>query len=455
MKMRKLLILLAVVFCIQPASAQKHTVLEKLRCISTAGPTMLYLKDAGIKKTIASQLSQVLVQFGYPAITDTNTIANIEFPARMVGLNSNDLTFSGSDTTSLHLYVDFYETPPYNYLGLLKTDPNPPPRGTSIFLVKAGIFAHNKEQIFGQEMTVTVSPGESMGMGVPYNGRMGQLSVTQRAFTELFRTSMKNLLDPENAMASIQLKALPVFIADDYILPKIADKTRTLVTNNKNISRYFYNEQPEMIRLGDAVYEEVMLKGKKAQKYPADIIRMIKSRPNYSGSDFVFLRQECRDVVRDKNYLIKLCTQVDPQNMREDPYTFTNFLPRDFHYLFLENDTIAKFTIEGEVTDDKNKLYPEKVSNGIDSSSLFTISSLFQPYFVRYDYILKGTIAKKKFTIKCSGNRNIVKEIFLDDELVCIAQGKFSPEKFVIFNASLSPEILNPLLMIGFNRFLE
>jgi hypothetical protein len=456
MKMRKLLILPAVFFCMKCAFAQKQMmVLEKLRCLSTSGPTMLYLKDAGIKKTIASQLSQVLVQLGYPALTDTNTIANLEFPARMVDLNRNDLAFSGSDTAILHLYLDFYETSAYNYFAPAGTTAAPVSGGNNFFMLRASIFKYDKSQVFREEMNIRVLPGESMGMGVPYNGRMGQLAVTQRGFTELFRSATKILLDPENAMTLIQLKALPVFMGDDYILPKISGKTRTLVTTSKNISRYFYNEQPEMIRLGDAVYEEIILKGKKAQKYPADITAMIKSRANYGNSDFIFLRQECRDVLRDKNYLIKLCAQIDPQNMREGPYMFTNFLPLDFHYLFLENDTIAKFTIEGEVTDEKNKLYPETVSNGIDSSSFFTISTLFKPYFVRYDYIVKGTIGKKKFAIKCSGNRNHVKEIYLDDELVCIAQGKFSPEKFVVFNASLSPEIMNPLLMIGFNRFLE
>lgn len=49
----------------------------------------------------------------------------------------------------------------------------------------------------------------------------------------------------------------------------------------------------------------------------------------------------------------------------------------------------------------------------------------------------------------------MVKEIFLDNTLVRIMQGKFSSKKFVLFDASLSPELLNRLFMIGFNRFFE
>ena len=72
-----------------------------------------------------------------------------------------------------------------------------------------------------------------------------------------------------------------------------------------------------------------------------------------------------------------------------------------------------------------------------------------------YDYIASGKMGDLDFEIKCSGFRNTIKEIYLDKKLICIAQGKYSPEKFVIFDASLSPEMLNRLFMIGFNRFFE
>jgi hypothetical protein len=458
MKMRKLILFLAVVFCMHIASAQKKIVLEKLRCLSSTGPTMSYLKDEGIRKMIARQLSQTLVQLGYPALADSNRLTNLEFPARITDLNTNDISFSSNDTSDLHLYLDFYEVSPDAYFSAFAQptgDTSMFSRARSVFLLRAGIFNSNKKQLFAEELNVVISGAESIGIGIPYYTKIGQLSLTQKGFTELFRSSMQILLDPNNQLSMIEMKASPAFIVDDYILPKILNRPRTFITSNKNISRYTYNNKTEMLRLGDAMYEEIILKGKKALKYPDDITEMIKSRVNYINSDFVFLRQECRDVIRDKNYLIKLCAQIDPQNMREEPYTFTNFLPLDFHYLLLENDTVAKFTIQNNVVDDTKKIYPAKVSNGIDSSSIFTITVAQQPYAVRYEYVVKGMIAKKQFTIKCSGNRNMIKEIYLGDQLVCIAQGKFSPEKFVVFDASLSSEILNPLLMIGFNRFFE
>ena len=162
--------------------------------------------------------------------------------------------------------------------------------------------------------------------------------------------------------------------------------------------------------------------------------------------------------MRDKNYLIKLTVQVDRSIPPTDQsLLLTNFLPGNMHHLFLENDTIAKFYIEKGVPSDSNKVLPGIMTNGYDSISAYRNNSGFQsaPWDVVYDYVVKGIIGKQAFGIKCSGIRNTIKEIFLDDKLVCIAQGKFSPEKFVVFDASLSSELLNRLFMIGFNRFFE
>ena len=96
------------------------------------------------------------------------------------------------------------------------------------------------------------------------------------------------------------------------------------------------------------------------------------------------------------------------------------------------------------------------MTNGFDTLTYQTNPGYqAAPWDVVYEYIVKGTMAKQDFTIKYSGIRNTIKEFYLNNTLVCIAQGKFSPEKFVLFDASLSPELLNRLFMIGFNRFFE
>jgi hypothetical protein len=52
-----------------------------------------------------------------------------------------------------------------------------------------------------------------------------------------------------------------------------------------------------MIRMGEPVYEEILLKGKKRTNTRMILQPPLKNANHYASSDFVFLREECRDVI--------------------------------------------------------------------------------------------------------------------------------------------------------------
>ncbi|MES2331968.1 MAG: hypothetical protein V4539_20340 [Bacteroidota bacterium] len=461
--MRKLILFLLFIFCARIAQAQKSIVLEKLRCFSATGMTMNYFKDDEIRKTIAAQLSKTLLQYHHLPLEDTTTLPNIEYLNSGGNLPPVDLAFTRDDSR-LHLYIDLFEVEPstfFAYPDNIPTDTAIKERAKSVFLIKGSLINADKTLAFSEQLNVVVSAAETQSMGIVYryryfggDSRLRQIVTPPKAFIGLFKAVTNILFNPANQLEMVEIKASPAYFAENFIIPNIFNQSKIFVSTTKNISTYQYAGNAEMIRLGPALYEEVMLKGKNPQKYPNDITTAIKNTAHYGSSDFVFLRQDCRDVIRDKNYLLKLTTQIDPGNMQMAPFTFTNFLIGKFHYLLQEKDTIAQFNILKHIPDENKKLYPNRISNGNDTS-FFTISTANPEARLTYDYIATGTIGNQNFTIKCSGFTNTVKEIYLGSKLICIAQGKFSPEKFVVFDASLSPELLNQLFMIGFNRFFE
>ncbi|MDB5211138.1 MAG: hypothetical protein JWQ30_1965 [Sediminibacterium sp.] len=461
MNMRKIILFLLLILCARVVQAQKNIVLEKMRCFSATGITMNYFKDEAIRKTIAAQLSKTLLQHHHLSLTDTSTLPNIEYLNSVGNLPPVDLAFTRDDSR-LHLYIDLFEIEPstfFAYPDNIPGDTTIKERAKSVFLIKGSLINSDKTIAFSEQLNVVVSAAETQSMGIVYryfggDGRLRQIVTPPKAFMELFKAATNILFNPANQLEMVEIKASPAYFAENFIIPNIFNQPKIFVSTIKNISTYNYAGSAEMIRLGPALYEEVMLKGKNPQKYPNDITTAIKNTAHYAGSDFVFLRQDCRDVIRDKNYLLKLTTQVDPENMQMAPFTFTNFLTGKFHYLFQEKDTIARFNILKRIPDESKKLYPNRISNGNDTS-FFTVSTANPEARVTYDYVATGTIGNQNFTIKCSGFTNTVKEIYLGNKLICIAQGKFSPEKFVVFDASLSPELLNQLFMIGFNRFFE
>ena len=182
----------------------------------------------------------------------------------------------------------------------------------------------------------------------------------------------------------------------------------------------------------------------------------IRNAKNNQASDFVFLRQDCRDVARDKNYLIKLAVQIDPDFRANGPKTvFTNFLEERIHYLLNDKDTVASFTIRKNLLNTEGKkIYLNQVSNGSDVNSIFRMDNTSE-WMIRYNYTLSGIINGKYFSILCAGTDNSVKEFYLEGKMVCVSEGGNSLKKFVVIDASLNAELLNQLFIIGFNAFIE
>jgi len=459
--LKKIYSILLLAIFINPLFAQRTVILEKIRSLSFNKPMKDFLQDPTIKQTIAEDLDAILQKHQLLPLFLTRPV-NVEFIPYGVQVLNAAPGFTDTDTTHLHLYLDIFETSP----GAFFTQPeNYPPdsevvkRAATVLLLRASLFNPDKSLFLSEVLNVIVSTGETPGIGYLFGGiKYADLTILPKAFTQLLKVASYLLFDPKNEMANVEIKVQPGFMMDNYLLPKTINKPRIFVQTKNNISSYLLNGTTEMIRQSEPVYEEIMIKGKKAQKYPDDLTNTIKLTPHFNNSDYVFLRQECRDVIKDKNYLIKLTVQVDRSDLPENQDLFlTNFLPGDFHYLFLENDTIAKFRIEKGIPSDSNKIFTGIMTNGYDTASVYRTNPGLQsaPWDLVYDYVVKGTLAKQSFSIKCSGVRNTIKEIYLNDKLVCIAQGKFRPEKFVLFDASLSPELLNRLFMIGFNRFFE
>ncbi len=461
--MRTIITCLLFLLAVQTVPAQQKIVLENLRLYNLNGPLLRYLQSPEIKQTIATELNQLLGQKMNGQLTNTN-----DLPIELLDFNFVvpviKPVFADQDPHLLHLYLDFIEADPYFFFRYDKEneiDSATQKRVKTVFILKAYVFSADKKLVQSELLNVLISVAETPGIGNLYNLgiRFTELSVTPKTFTELFKKCTSVLLDTANDLSAIEVKLQPAYLADNYLLPKTLNRSRTFVSTQKNISSYLLGRQSEMIRMGEPLYEEMLLKGKKAQKYPDQITAAIKATENFAKSDYVFLRQEGRDVLRDKNYLIKLCTQIDPTDIPADRnLLFTRFLPGNFHYLLQENDTLAQFSILKEVTEKANKIYPNIITNGYDSTGFSTLPAFGNrtaEWPVVYRYVINGSLSGLPFRIKCSGFDNSLREFFLGDQLVCIAQGKFNPEKFVLFDASLSPEKLNQLFLIGFNRFLE
>jgi hypothetical protein len=431
--------------------------LEELHIYSSSGPIMIYWQSELLKKSFISNLSSSLLKYRSLTLVDT-----AQFPINDI-FNTNTAftitpSFSDKDTSLLHLYVDIYELPPASYFLNSKKgseDSNIYKKSKTIFLISVSIVNSKKRVINQETLHISAYNAETIGMGLKYEFNGTFLVTTLSGFNAMLKKGLDIMLNPSSDAELVEMMLPTAFALDNFILPFAANKARTPVITVKNISQFNYAGSQQMIRKGEKQYEEIRLKGKNALTYPRDLTAAIKKTYDYEKSDYVFLRQEGRDIIKDRNYLLKLTVQIDPFFRPANPdLLFTNFLAGPFHFLLNDKDTIASFEIKKEVrTNNGEKLFFNTVYNGLDSSSIYTMDNLSREWPAVFNYVIKGIINKQPFVIEIIGS--YLKKIYLNEKLVCIIDGHFVIDKMVILDQSIEPELMNQLLLIATNNFLE
>lgn len=451
--MKKLLFLFLMVLVTNALTAQKKIVLQSIHCKSTLGPVMNYLLLPVTSQSFLSQLNHASLKYLDMPLSDTSKL-----PLQILQAESKPIdpfiTVSAADTNSLHLYLTILEHTPYTFYALGKIempDSSTLKRIKSIFQFTALLVNHKKEVVLDKAIGISVSPGETQGIGIVSQN----LLITQKGFTEISRIATQLLMQPSDDTEMLEIKAPSVFLRDDFLPFISATQHKTQVTLKKEMASFMYQDQSELWRAGEAVFEKIVFSGRNATKISNEIRKSILKTEDAVSSEFVFLRQEFRDVVRDKNYLLQLLFQISGAALTNSPADPSNRFPlHNMNYLLQDQDTVAAFSVATQSKDRLIHVYPNRIWNGYDTATTAVMGLMNQKIALNDDYLIQGTIRDSSFTIRCTG-RNTLKEFLINDRLVCIAQGKFMPERFVHFDASLSPELLNQLFMIGFARFFE
>lgn len=468
--MRKFYFVIAFMVCLVHASAQKKVILEQFGTYSMVSQVMEYFKHEETKSVFLKQLNNNLLKHRNAQLVDQELRTTAVPKLKKNGTFNRPFTVA--DSSTWHMYIDLFEIatnifylahPEYNEDSALFK------RTATVFDLTVLLINSKSESILNEIITVCVTRGNSNGFGI----QASTPSLSNKGFTDMLNLAFERLLDAENKIGMLEVKAAPVFYVDNFLLPSISNYPVIQVSNKNDIASYKRDETDEVIRLGEPLYEELITKGKDKNVADKSILSIaINSTGRQSSSDFVQLRQESRDVLRDKNYTLKMLIEINPIfNYTNEDDVFTGFMPDSLHFLLKDQDTIAKFKIiknTGLVAGNKlvlkvnntdlgvenRMIYLNKLSNGYDSTSIFVMHPDNVTKKIFSEYVITGLIHNQPFTIMCS-NRNTLKEFYLNQNNVAVAMGKFLPERIAVFDASLDKEILNQLMMIGFSRLFR
>ena len=101
--MKRLMYICLLILAGYQAPAQNKVVVEAIRSFSMFGPSMYYLEDTAVQSSIKSKLSILLNK--YYNLSFSNQSLPIENYTSTEALKNNVGKFSGSDTSTWHLFV--------------------------------------------------------------------------------------------------------------------------------------------------------------------------------------------------------------------------------------------------------------------------------------------------------------------------------------------------------------
>ena len=317
----------------------------------------------------------------------------------------------------------------------------------SVLRLQVNIQKAKETPIFNSAIDIFIKVGSTNGMGIVAQN----LPFSSKGFTEILKKSMAILFDSTKTDAQIEVKAARIFVRDNFILDKIINKPRIQVNSKNNSSKFNYNNQQQIIRWGEQLYQKIVLTGKNKTALPDAVLIALKKEVASDNENKFILLQDARDVVADKNYQMSIIAYLDFNFVGTQQI---KIVKGNFNTLALNNDTIARFNIDNNVIDTNKKIFTQQITNGVDNKLNFTIDSSGTELSLIQDYVIKGKIWNQTFKICISGDRYL-KEFYVDDRIVCVANGDRILERFVILDESISSSLLNTLFIIGFNAYLQ
>jgi hypothetical protein len=450
--MKKLVYLLLFICIVFKLPAQNKVVVEAIRSFSMFGPSMYYLEDTAVQSSIKSKLS-VILNKNFKLLLSNETLP-IENYTSTEALKNNTIKFNIADTSTWHLFIEVYEYDPIWFLtgsALEAPDSAIIAGASSIFQISCILTNGLQEIISNQSVYAAISNTETAGFGI----RPKNIFLTKKSFASVVQVGIQMALNPDNETMVADIKTPAVYYADNFMMGHINNTSKILVNTVKDTWGYTVVGNQELLRMGEQLFDEIWVKRKLVDSSASPLLlKKIKETGNTASSDFIYLRQECRDVYQDKNYTIKIATEIDPYSTASSKKElFSDFLSGEVHLMLEGKDTAAIFGINKNIGDANKQVYVDKTTNGMDSSSVAKVSKKDFPFQVTYDYQLTGKIRGERFTIQSFWNHEM-KEIYLNNKRIGIVKGKTDPENFIIVNDATNASIMKELLLIAYNKFL-
>ncbi|MEQ1625697.1 MAG: hypothetical protein ABL870_13435, partial [Sediminibacterium sp.] len=326
-----------------------------------------------------------------------------------------------------------------------------------LFQMVASIQSSHGETVFKKAVSLLLFRNKRVtSFGFPHQ----DYGISSKNFESLLAKGLSIVLNKSNTIGLLEIEYDQVKMNDNFIQPFVQHQPKIFISSEKNNLQYLWKEQMQYLQFEEPGYEEIYLTKKDKDSLPKNLVKEIRAVDMRYP---FFMIEESRDIFHDKNYALKT-TVYAMRNSADEPRRFTYnvrtglpivFVNGKTHVFLNDKDTLAQFSIRTDKKDSKKQKFLHQIVETYNGSSI-TMETKPRTSTQEYAFVIEGAFKGMPLKINCSGMRGmqtVIREIYLNNQLIAIVQGITSPELMVVLDKNIDVLQLNQLLLLSFSRF--
>jgi hypothetical protein len=384
---------------------------------------------------------------------DTSFITKIKILNKPNQIGKIVIDWNQSQSSAFHAYLEIYELQPEQTFSNSMVNVIIPKKDSiqSTWFLTCTILDATKKPVFQKTILIGMIPIANQGIGYPMN-----LPVSPpKSLFKAIQSGISYFDKDGEELAYIEARVPISFASDNFIMPLLQAKPRISVDTSKDFFQFTENSSRVVLRVPTAMMQKIDTKDKTTNNPFFAILPEIKKRTNTLFKEYYQAIQPLRNTSENKDYSLEAYIEFNPMidpELRSTPPI--RFLPDSIHKIYADTNIIGRFKVIEQKTSAGLMFNSNKIYNGYDSSSMYTLNTNYPKGVISISKSIEGNIGKDAFKILFNDDID-VKIIYINNEAIMAAKGRNKPNYIIPIQQGYPNSITSLLLLIAYSEIFQ
>ena len=439
--------------CIATIGQSNQVTFEQVQMYSSIQPEGKYWHPTSTQVQAFASILDTALFNPLQLRRDTSFVTKIKILNKPNQIGKIVIDWNQSQSSAFHAYLEIYELQPAQTFSNSMVNIIIPKKDSiqSTWFLTCTILDATKKPIFQKTILIGMIPIANQGIGYPMN-----LPVSPpKSLFKAIQSGVSYFDKDGEELAYIEAKVPISFASDNFTMPLLHAKPRITVDTSKDFFQFIQNGSRVVLRTPTAMMQKVDTKDKTTNNPFFTILPEIKKRTNTLFKEYYQAIQPLRNTSENKDYSLEAYIEfnpfIDPELRNTPPI---RFLPDSIHKIYADTNLIGRFKVIEQPANTGLMFNPNKIYNGYDSSSMYTLNTNYPKWVISISKSVEGRIGKDTFKI-IFNNEIDVKIMYLNNVAIMAAKGRNKPNYLIPLAQVNQSPISSLLLLIAYSEIFQ